>query len=152
MLTAVTLLSSPFLSVCVWQQLLWTTLKRGVRGLIQVPACKPDTYISGLYLTWNTIQTLCKCLENTRHLGYYLTVTQVHEKARGFRCFAKGFILTFAQGLYSANSTAWPAATHGTHIPPVQKADACSKRFILFWSLFSILLSCVCMKVSQNSL
>lgn len=28
MLTAATLLSSPFLSVCIWQQLLWTTLKR----------------------------------------------------------------------------------------------------------------------------
>lgn len=46
MLTAVTLLSSPFLSVCIQQQLLWTTLKRGIRSLIQISAHKPGTYIS----------------------------------------------------------------------------------------------------------
>lgn len=46
MLTAVTLLSSPSLSVCIQQQLLWTTLKRGIRSLIQISAHKPGTYIS----------------------------------------------------------------------------------------------------------
>lgn len=44
MLIAVTLLS--FLSVCLMQHLLWTALEKGIRGLIEVPACKPGTYIS----------------------------------------------------------------------------------------------------------
>lgn len=46
MLTAVTLLSAPFLSVCIQQQLLWTTLKKRIRRLIHISAHKPGTSIS----------------------------------------------------------------------------------------------------------
>lgn len=134
MLSAVTLLSSPFLSVCIQQQLLWTTLKRGIRSLIQTSPHKPGTYISKTMVP--KAKSFGSAYKILGTLGTIWRLSRYKRKTGELSALPEALFWLLPKGCISADITVWPAAALGTHSPPIQRVDACSKRFIVF--LFSL--------------
>lgn len=141
MMSGVTQLSSPLQPDCIQQQLLWVTLKRGIRGLIPVPACKSNKCISQTVIL-NHI--LYKCLENTQNLSEVLSR---YMRTRGelgelyaLPRLSEFFPRTVQCKQHSlTNSRTWYA-----------RANGCSNRFIIFQCLSSSTIHPSCLYLYES--